>query len=39
VFVGDVAHNLPAAAELGMDTIHHVHVDNTATVRQLERRF
>ncbi len=37
VFVDDVAANLPAAAELGMATVHHV--DSSATVRELERLF
>ncbi len=37
VFVDDVAANLPAAAELGMATVHHV--DSTATVQQLEQLF
>jgi len=31
VFVDDVAANLPAAAELGMSTVHHV--TSAATVR------
>ncbi len=37
VFVDDVAANLPAAAELGMATVHHV--NSTATVRELDRLF
>jgi putative hydrolase of the HAD superfamily len=35
VFVDDVAANLPAAAELGMATVHHV--DSSTTVAELER--
>jgi len=37
VLVDDVAGNLPAAAELGMATVHHV--NSAVTVRELDRLF
>lgn len=37
VFVDDLAHNLPPAAELGMATVHHVRAEDT--VAELEREL
>lgn len=37
VFVDDLAHNLPPAAQLGMATVHHVRAEDT--VAELEREL